>query len=190
MRSPLWVGLAVAAAVLLWPSRPSPSASTRRRRVVPVGGRRRSGPAALPADELAVVADLLALVLRSGIGIAEGIALLAEELDGQAGEALATVSAGYAWGLPDESVWRAVPGSWGPIARALRLSREAGSAPAAALATVAEDLRLGERHRLELAAARLGVTIVLPLGLAYLPAFLLTTVIPVVIALTGEVLTP
>jgi pilus assembly protein TadC len=36
----------------------------------------------------------------------------------------------------------------------------------------------------EVAAARLGVRLVVPLGLAYLPAFVLTTVVPVVLALT------
>lgn len=190
MLGPMWAALAIAVAIVLWPSRSSPPGTARGKEASRVGRGGRRSSTTPSADELAVIADLLALVLRSGVGIAEGIALVAEELDGEPAAALATVSAGHAWGLPDEAVWGALPDCWAPIERALRLSREAGSAPAAALATAAEDLRAGERHRLDMATARLGVTIVLPLGLAFLPAFLLTTVVPVVIALTGDVLTP
>jgi len=38
------------------------------------------------------------------------------------------------------------------------------------------------------ATATLGIRIVLPLGLAFLPAFVLTTVVPVVLALANQVL--
>jgi len=40
----------------------------------------------------------------------------------------------------------------------------------------------------ELAAARVGVRLVAPLGLVLLPAFLLTTVVPLVVALGRQML--
>ena len=78
--------------------------------------------------------------------------------------------------------------AWAPVSRALTLAARAGLPPADLLITGAQDVRRAERHRQELATARLGVRVVLPLGLTFLPAFLATTVIPVVIALTSDVL--
>jgi pilus assembly protein TadC len=49
-------------------------------------------------------------------------------------------------------------------------------------------VRRAEEQRLEVATATLGVRIVLPLGLLFLPAFILTTVAPIVLALAQQVL--
>ena len=49
-------------------------------------------------------------------------------------------------------------------------------------------VHLRRQQRLEVATATLGVRIVLPLGLLFLPAFLLTTVVPIVLALARQVL--
>jgi pilus assembly protein TadC len=59
---------------------------------------------------------------------------------------------------------------------------------AGALGRVAADLRAARRADAEAAAQRLGVLVVLPLGLCFLPAFLLTGVVPVVVAVLGDVL--
>ncbi|HEX2706134.1 MAG TPA: hypothetical protein VHM65_10275 [Candidatus Lustribacter sp.] len=49
-------------------------------------------------------------------------------------------------------------------------------------------MRADDTARADEAAARLGVRLVLPLGLAFLPAFGLTTVVPIVVALAGQLL--
>jgi pilus assembly protein TadC len=64
----------------------------------------------------------------------------------------------------------------------------AGVPPADALRGAAQEIRRGEQQRLEVATATLGVRIVLPLGLVFLPAFILTTVMPIVIALARQVI--
>jgi pilus assembly protein TadC len=56
------------------------------------------------------------------------------------------------------------------------------------LLRAADDLHLGELERLEVAAAKVAVRLVLPLGLVLLPAFVLTTVVPIVVALARQVL--
>ena len=62
-------------------------------------------------------------------------------------------------------------------------------APAAAVVSrAATDLRASQRERTELAAARLGVRLVLPLGLAVLPGFVLLAVAPIVLGLATSVL--
>jgi pilus assembly protein TadC len=57
-----------------------------------------------------------------------------------------------------------------------------------ALGRLADDLRAARAARAEAGAQRLGVLVVLPLGLCFLPAFLLTGVVPVIVAVLGDVL--
>ena len=68
------------------------------------------------------------------------------------------------------------------------MAATAGVPPAGVLIRAAEEVRRAEQQRLEVATATLGVRIVLPLGLVFLPAFVLTTVVPIVIALAKQVL--
>lgn len=46
----------------------------------------------------------------------------------------------------------------------------------------------GPGHRAEASARRAGVLIVLPLGLCFLPAFILAGLVPVIVAVLGDVL--
>ena len=68
------------------------------------------------------------------------------------------------------------------------MAASAGVPPAEALAGAADEVRRSEQQRLEVATATLGVHLVLPLGLVFLPAFILTTVVPIVLALAQHVL--
>ena len=51
---------------------------------------------------------------------------------------------------------------------------------------MAKELRDSSRRRQQEAAAALGVRLVLPLGVCILPAFLLLSVVPVVISLLSD----
>ena len=160
--------LLVAAAILLW-----------------------RAPTGLPAELLGPrerpPLELLALALRSGCGLVEALEVVGAQVDDIAGAHLRTVAAALRWGLPDDEAWAAVPAAWLPAAQALTLASRAGVAPAELLLAAAADVRRAETQRLEAETARLGVRVVLPLGLTFLPAFILTTVVPVVIALTTDV---
>jgi len=94
-----------------------------------------------------------------------------------------------AWGSAEDRAWYEVPARWGAVRRALDLAGRAGVPPAGLLTAGAGDLREDQRADLEARAARLSVHLVLPLGLAFLPAFVLTTVVPVVLALATGLLT-
>jgi pilus assembly protein TadC len=175
-------GLAVdrAFAGQLGPSDDSAAAGTRlddcaSRRVVPV-------------VEVAGVIDLLALTLRGGAGLVEAMEAVATRVGGPLGLHLRTVAAAGRWGVDDATAWASVPSAWQPAARALRMAGMAGVPPADVLVRAAEEVRRAEQQRLEVATATLGVRIVLPLGLAFLPAFVLTTVAPIVLALAKQVL--
>ena len=183
----LLVGLAVvlvlAAGVGSSSGTPLPGHGDRLARLLPGA---QAGPT--PAVEIADVADLLALVLLSGRGVTEAMSVVGDRVGGRLGADLAVVVAARSWGLDDERSWQTVDPAWQPIARALVLADAAGVPPSSTLTSAAEDIRRAEEHRLEVASERLGVRLVLPLGLTFLPAFVATTVIPVVAALAAEVL--
>ena len=67
-------------------------------------------------------------------------------------------------------------------------SSSSGGALAGALLRLADDLRADRSVAAEAAARRSGVLIVLPLGLCFLPAFVLAGLVPVVVAVLGDVL--
>ena len=68
----------------------------------------------------------------------------------------------------------------------IRFSARTGVALAPLLQSHADELRRGEHRRRQIAAARLGVMLVLPLGVCVLPAFVLMGVVPVLITLVGD----
>ena len=146
------------------------------------------GRPVVPVAEVAGVIDLLALTLRGGVGLVEAMEAVATRVGGPLGLHLQTVAAAGRWGVEDATAWASVPPAWQPAARALRMAATAGVPPADALGGAADEVRRAEQQRLEMATATLGVRIVLPLGLLFLPAFILTTVVPIVLALAQQVL--
>lgn len=177
------VAVLLALAVLAWPLR-----SERLRTLAADRARGRAGVPPSSKATLASTVDLLSMALRSGCGVIEALEAVGCRQPDAAGAHLRSVASALRWGVPDDEAWNAVPSAWSPVARALTLANRAGVPPADLLARAADDLREAERARLEMATAQLGVRVVLPLGLAFLPAFILTTIVPVVVALLGDVL--
>ncbi|MDO5698123.1 MAG: type II secretion system F family protein [Dermatophilus congolensis] len=177
------VAVLVALAVASWPGR-----SKRLRSLAARGAASAGGVPPTSVATLASTADLLSMALRSGCGVIEALEAVGERQPDAAGAHLRSVASALRWGVPDDEAWHSVPDAWAPVARALTLANRAGVPPADLIARAADDLRAAERARLEMATAQLGVRVVLPLGLAFLPAFVLTTVVPVVVALLGDVL--
>ena len=74
------------------------------------------------------------------------------------------------------------------LAQAAVRSQHSGAAFAGSLHRVADDLRADRLIAADAAARRAGVLIVLPLGLCFLPAFVLAGLVPVIVAVLGDVL--
>jgi hypothetical protein len=91
-------------------------------------------------------------------------------------------------GASADEAWARPPPDLVSLARALQLAELSGAPAAAVVSRAATDLRARVRERTELAAARLGVRLVLPLGLAVLPGFVLLAVAPIVLGLATSVL--
>jgi pilus assembly protein TadC len=132
--------------------------------------------------------DLLALALDAGGPLEASLREVAAVVGGDCGAELNAVAAALSWGLDDAEAWEAAGATWAPAASALTLARRAGVPPVALLRAAADDERRGRAAAAQDAAGVLPVRLVLPLGLLFLPAFVLTTVLPVVLVLAGDLL--
>jgi tight adherence protein B len=148
------------------------------------GPRRRPGP---PPIAAAVVLDLVAAVLAAGAPVATSVRAVGHamaEADPAGSAALLALAQRHelALGEPPPGVrppWIAL------LDETLLLARHTGLAPGALLASAAADDRRRVAAARRAAAARLGVRVVLPTGICLLPAFIVLTVAPVVLALLG-----
>jgi pilus assembly protein TadC len=175
-----WVGVGAAlvvGAVLAGHLRRAESGSGRRTRL---------GVAA----DVPFAADLLAAVLRSGASIEHGLRTVGIAVGGVLGRRMVRVADGLRLGLAPDDAWkplRAAPET-ARLAYAVAGSPDSGAAVAAALERLAEMLRADAVARVESTAQRLSVLMVLPLGLCFLPAFILAGVVPVIAAVLSGVL--
>ena len=153
-------------------------------------------PAAVRADrasaarDLPYAVDLLAAALKAGLPTQRAVGVVAGALDGPLGRRLGRVARGLGLGLPPEQAWLALadlPGGTRLIAAVSR-SADSGAALSATFARLADDQRARQAAAVEAAASRAGVLIVLPLGLCFLPAFVFAGVVPVIVAVLGDVL--
>ncbi|HET7398704.1 MAG TPA: type II secretion system F family protein [Intrasporangium sp.] len=172
------------------------SARTVRRRAVPRRPVRRRG-APTPAgrgdrvsvDDVMAAMVLLALAYRSGLPTSAVLERVADQVPGHGGADLRQVSAAVLWGASEAEAWASVDDRWAPAAAAISLAHVAGLPPGPLLLRAADDARSAQLEQVEVAAARVGVRLVLPLGLVLLPAFCLTTVAPLVLALAVRIVT-
>ncbi|MCW6006605.1 type II secretion system F family protein [Micromonospora sp. CPCC 205371] len=140
--------------------------------------------------DLPLAADLIAAGLRAGAPVDRAVLAVSEAIGGPLGERLATVSRSLRLGAEPAEAWAhlsTVAGADRLVAAAVRAAAS-GAALAGALTRLADDLRADRAVATEAAARRAGVLIVLPLGLCFLPAFILAGLVPVIVAVLGDVL--
>lgn len=186
------VGLAVAGVIGRWWAIPvgvlvglGTRQVLRRRQPAEVRAARRRAVADLP-----LCAEFLAAALRAGAPVDRAAAAVADALGGPLGERLEQTARSLRMGAGPAEAWAHVadvPGASRLAAVAVR-SSTSGGALAGALIRLGDDLRSDRSVAAEAAARRAGVLIVLPLGLCFLPAFLLAGLVPVVVAVLGDVL--
>jgi hypothetical protein len=185
----LVAGLLVALAVVVLPPRPRIEATHRQDRAAVTDGddhdvtvdRGDPGPGQV-ASSLA----LLALGYRSGLPTWDVLEAVGAGLPEGPAADLRQVANALRWGATDAEAWASVGAAWAPAARAVQVAHLAGVPPGPLLLAAADDLRDAELERVEVAAGRVGVRLVAPLGLVLLPAFCLTTVVPLVVALARD----
>jgi Flp pilus assembly protein TadB len=173
----LVLGLLVALALERWLRRLEPAA-VRRERV------------RLQAD-LPLAADLLAACLASGSPPVDGLAAVAEALGGPLADRLRPLVATLRLGGEPASAYRALSQATpalAPLARGLQRAATSGTAPAEAITVLSGELRAAQRWQAEARARQVGVRAAAPLGVCFLPAFMLIGVVPVVAGIAFDLL--
>lgn len=167
------------AAVGVWPSSAAASrAFGTPRREAKQAAERTASPMAV-----AHAMDLIALALAGGAPTVVALEAVSASCGPGVREPLARVAAAMRWGVDDEGAWASVSQVWRPVAGAFALASRVGAPPSALLRRAAADLRTSEGERVAVAGAKAGVRIVLPLGACFLPAFVLLTVVPLILGL-------
>lgn len=150
-----------------------------------------------PIDPLATAStlDVLAVCLSAGLAVWAAAAATAPAAPPALRSVLQRAADLLALGADPDTAWSVPDGDGAPrddaqceaLIRLARRSACSGSALAQGIAELAEKSRQDATHAATAAADRAGVLIAGPLGLCFLPAFLVLGVVPVVAGLAGEV---
>ncbi len=147
--------------------------------------------------ELAVAADLLSVTLRAGLPVGVAVSRVGEALEGPLSGQLVQIGRELQAGISPRQAWQrlaiagsakgSVPGPARRLVNAAQRTADSGAAMSGALSRCADDIRADAAHARQAHAQRMGVLLVFPLGLCFLPAFIFGGLVPVVLAVLGEV---
>ena len=141
------------------------------------------------SDELPEVVDLLVLAAGAGLTCLSAVSVVTPRCDGPVGSALAHARAQIDLGRHPDDAFGAVIDDVGepirPLVQALLGSLREGTPLAPALERVGDEARRQRRRRAEEAARRVPVKLLFPLVLCTLPAFVLLTVVPLLVSALG-----
>ncbi|MEV6287279.1 type II secretion system F family protein [Kribbella sp. NPDC051770] len=148
-------------------------------RLEPAATRKRN--ARLSAD-LPMAVDLLAACLRAGRPPQAAIATVSQAIDGPLSTLLTELEHRLALGTDPIEAWEPLRQDpiCAPFARAVQRALRSGAPLATTLESQAKDLRNARHWKAEAQARSVETRAVLPLGLCFLPAFVLLGVVPTV----------
>jgi len=142
-------------------------------------------PAPVDPDEAAVVIDLIAGCLDAGVGLCDALGAAAHAAERGLGDRCRVAAAALRSGAPAVEVWH----PWladpclAPLARVAIRTSASGAATAAELRRASSRIRSLRRAQAQDRVRRAAVWLVAPLGLCFLPAFVLVAVVPLVLGL-------
>nr|WP_238342439.1 type II secretion system F family protein [Actinopolymorpha rutila] len=134
------------------------------------------------AADLPFVADLLSGCLRAGSSPQRAVEVIAAELEGPTGSALGQVATAFRLGADARTAWSGFLAEEGlaSFGRAMVRVWDSGAPLASTLDRLADDARAALRARNDQRARTVGVRAAAPLGLCFLPAFVLVGIVPLV----------
>lgn len=190
---PLAVGLGTAAAVggavgLVAGAGAAAAAYRWLPRPVPAAARRAVAEEERLLRQLPLTAELLAACLGSASSPGPAAAAVAAGLDSPMRDRLAAAAAQLALGAPPEVCWEqlgATSPALAPLARCMVRTSRSGTPPAAALSGLAQAQRAAAARAAHARVRRAGVLATAPLGLCFLPAFVLIGIAPIVMGLAA-----
>ncbi|MCW2785114.1 MAG: Bacterial type secretion system protein domain protein [Marmoricola sp.] len=133
--------------------------------------------------DLPSAVHLLGACLSAGAPLEGALVDVAAAMGGPVGEDLGGIVHRLRLGSDPVSVWRSVEGGLAPLGRCLARAHESGSSVRTAVAQLAEDLRAETRVRVQARARSVEVRASVPLGVCFLPAFVLLGVVPMVVGI-------
>ncbi|EXF23962.1 secretion system protein [Nesterenkonia sp. AN1] len=168
------------------PPRRRPAAGRRASRRARTAHKRASGASPRDTPDAATLLDLTAAMLRAGVGIEPAVHRISEDVPGCA--PLGRVHRRLVAGQPWRQAWSCVDSQpqLREFGEELAFAHATGAPTVELLELTALQARRRRRAAVEEQAARLSVQMVLPLGLCFLPGFILLGVIPVVLGLVEE----
>lgn len=137
---------------------------------------------------MAVVLDLLDVTCAAGASVPGALAAVGDAVAGRRGSVMVRAASSLSLGAPWPEAWAGAPPDLMPVADVLRPAWEDGLAPGAPLRAAATSLRREQHATAMEAAGALGARLVLPLGLCYLPAFVLVGLVPVLLSMARSAL--
>lgn len=140
--------------------------------------RRRGSPEGV---DPAVLLDLVGAALEAGSSVPGALVALGEAIGGSPGGVLRRAGSALLLGASWPDAWAGAPPGALLLADALEPAWLDGVAAGPLLRRAADRVRAERSDLAKEAAARLGVRLVLPLGLCFLPAFVLLGLVPVVL---------
>ncbi|TQN28708.1 Flp pilus assembly protein TadB [Haloactinospora alba] len=142
-------------------------------------GNGRRGHARIAAG-VPLVVDLLVAGLRAGGTTLGVVAAVGEAVEGPLGSALEGVARRLRLGEEPAAAWEQVdgPAELAAVGRAFARAAETGAPAADVLERYSAELRSDARTRAHAHTQRVGVWVVAPLGVCFLPAFVLIGVVP------------
>ncbi|MFP3968214.1 type II secretion system F family protein [Actinomadura fulvescens] len=142
--------------------------------------------------DLPIAVDLLAACLRGGTPWGEAVEAVATTVGGPLGEELHSVVVQIRLGVDPAVAWLALADepALAPLARTAVRATGSGTALAPSLARLASDQRRVARTAASARARAAGVRAVAPLGLCFLPAFMLLGVVPAIAGIASTILLP
>ncbi len=141
-------------------------------------------------SDLPVVIGLIAAGVRAGATVPACLTAVSRATRGGLGEELSAVAEQLRLGAEPAEAWRrpALPEPLASVGRDLTRAADTGAPVAELLDRHAADLRRALRARSTARVERLGVLIVAPLGLCFLPAFVLLGIVPMAAELLSRAL--
>lgn len=170
---PGWLGLLAAAAAAVavhrWVAGLESLADRRRRAHV--------------ARNLPVAVDLLVAALSVGRPPGPALASVARAMGGPLGDDLSSIAVRIELGADPVAVWRDVARDpvLGPVGRSFGRAATSGASVTTVLARCVDDLRRRRRAEANRVARSAGVRTAAPLGLCFLPAFVVVGIVPTVV---------
>ena len=133
------------------------------------------------------IAVLLAAAVTSGCDVRTALDRVGGSV-GQRGQGLVTVARALGIGVPWNEAWQGVDPELADLGRVLAPAWLKGASPVEPLKQFTTSRLEQAKTRGQIAAARLGVTLSLPLTVCLLPAFVLLAIVPTLLAVGGAVL--